>query len=118
MTRSHTAPATAAPATRSHELWFGKLLPLTAALAFLLTAYASQAFAAEPVAGQKLDSGLGDLPHYSQWADKTGKTPLRAATTGEKLDSGLGDLPHYSKWADPTGKTPMPSAPVQQASLR
>ena len=31
-----------------------------------------------PVAGQKLDSGLGDLPHYRDWADKTGKAPVRA----------------------------------------
>lgn len=31
-----------------------------------------------PVVGQKLDSGLGDLPHYRDWADKTGKAPVRA----------------------------------------
>jgi hypothetical protein len=58
------------------------------------------------VSGEKLDSGLGSLPHYSQWKDRTGKSVV--ATTqveGQKLDSGLGDLPHYSKWADPTGKT-------------
>ena len=42
--------------------------------------------AAEPsaatvqVVGEKKDSGLGDLPHYSQWADPTGKNPMRAAT--------------------------------------
>lgn len=61
-------------------------------------------------AGQKLDSGLGDLPHYSQWADPTGKTPLlRAARAGgqpvlgEKKDSGLGDLPHYSQWSQRDG---------------
>lgn len=27
-------------------------------------------------AGQKLDSGLGDLPHYRDWKDPTGKAPL------------------------------------------
>jgi hypothetical protein len=31
------------------------------------------------VAGEKLDSGLGELPHYSKWADPTGKNPLQAA---------------------------------------
>ena len=25
------------------------------------------------VVGQKIDSGLGDLPHYRLWADPTGK---------------------------------------------
>jgi len=29
-----------------------------------------------PTNGQKIDSGLGDLPHYSQWVDKTGRSPL------------------------------------------
>jgi hypothetical protein len=58
------------------------------------------------VAGEKLDSGLGELPHYSKWGTKV---------AGEKLDSGLGELPHYSKWADPTGKNPLhAAAPVQR----
>ena len=52
------------------------------------------------VAGEKVDSGLGDLPHYSKWAKPAHKV------SGEKVDSGLGDLPHYSRWADPTGKNP------------
>ena len=64
---------------------------------------------AAQVPGQKIDSGLGELPHYSQWADPTGKNPLRRSAEaprakvqvlGEKKDSGLGDLPHYSQWAD------------------
>jgi len=62
------------------------------------------------VAGQKLDSGLGELPHYSKWADPSGRMPLKPASTaviGESLDSGLGELPHYSKWKDPTGRDPM-----------
>jgi hypothetical protein len=68
---------------------------------------------AAQVPGQKIDSGLGELPHYSQWADPTGKNPLRRTASapasatpvaGEKKDSGLGDLPHYSQWADKTGR--------------
>jgi hypothetical protein len=51
----------------------------TIACAVLMAAGA--AFAAgpvsKPVAGAKIDSGLGDLlPHYSRWVDKTGKDPL------------------------------------------
>jgi hypothetical protein len=60
-----------------------------------------------PAAGQKLDSGLGDLPHYRHWTDPTGKAPMAAKVAGQKLDSGLGDLPHYRYWADPTGKAPV-----------
>jgi hypothetical protein len=68
------------------------------------------AIAAEPgkataqVPGQKLDSGLGELPHYRHWADSTGKNPVRgsvpAQVAGESKDSGLGELPHYSLWAN------------------
>jgi hypothetical protein len=76
-----------------------------------LAADASSAMAQLP--GQKIDSGLGDLPHYSQWADPTGKDPMRRVAAmpsakvhvvGEKVDSGLGDLPHYSQWADKSGR--------------
>lgn len=75
------------------------------------------ATAASPVhvSGEKVDSGLGELPEYSLWADPTGKAPLQAS--GEKVDSGLGELPHYSLWADPSGKAPMqtPSLQVSQS---
>lgn len=58
------------------------------------------------VAGQKIDSGLGALPHYSKWADASGRiAPAQVKVAGESLDSGLGELPHYSKWADPSGRT-------------
>lgn len=50
------------------------------------------------VAGQKLDSGLGELPHYSRW---------RNHVAGESMDDGLGELPHYSKWADASGRDPL-----------
>ncbi len=48
------------------------------------------------VAGQKLDSGLGDLPHYRFWTDKSGKKPTATQVAGEKLDSGLGDIAPFS----------------------
>lgn len=49
-----------------------------------------------PVAGQKLDSGLGELPHYRYWADKSGRNPTAMRVAGEKLDSGLGDIVPFS----------------------
>ena len=47
------------------------LLPLGAA------ALAGKAAPMAPtVVGEKLDSGLGELPHYREWKDKTGKDPM------------------------------------------
>ena len=43
-----------------------------------LSVAAERAAAPAPVAGEKVDSGLGDLPHYSKWADPTGKNPTQA----------------------------------------
>jgi hypothetical protein len=52
--------------------------------------------ASAAVNGQKIDSGLGELPHYRFWTDKSGKNPTSARIAGEKLDSGLGDIVPYS----------------------
>ena len=80
---------------------------LTALAAVALFSAAGPALSgAAGVAGQKLDSGLGELPHYSQWLDKSGRHPMGVHIVGESLDSGLGELPHYSRWVDPTGKAP------------
>jgi hypothetical protein len=59
------------------------------------------------VSGQKIDSGLGSLPHYSKWLDKSGRDPMSVKVVGESLDNGLGELPHYSKWLDRSGRDPM-----------
>ena len=85
------------------------LLGLAATVALCVQTFAVSAQEAPAVAaaGQKIDSGLGDLPHYRYWADPTGKTPMVAKIAGQKIDSGLGDLPHYRYWADPTGKAPV-----------
>lgn len=49
------------------------------------TAVAVEATAAPVrVTGEKVDSGLGDLPHYSQWADPTGKTVGQASVVADK----------------------------------
>ena len=92
-------------------------LPVLAALVASMCSLATAVVAAEPaaatvkVAGEKLDSGLGQLPHYSRWTDLSGKTLV-----GEKLDSGLGELPHYSQWTNATATTPMvkPAKPANR----
>ncbi len=57
------------------------------------------------VPGQKIDSGLGQLPHFRHWADRSGR--LTTVVLGESLDDGLGALPHYSQWKDPSGRDPL-----------
>lgn len=73
----------------------------------LAGAAADSAAPASSVAGQKLDSGLDDLPHYRLWADASGRAPLARRVTGESLDNGLGELPHFSQWRDPSGRNPL-----------
>lgn len=83
-------------------------LPFSLAAVFLLLAAGpAQSGPDAFVPGQKLDSGLGDLPHYTKWADPTGRQPMSYRVLGESLDNGLGELPHYSKWVDPTGRDPL-----------
>jgi hypothetical protein len=78
-----------------------------AAACFQGTAVGAQEAPKPATAGQKIDSGLGELPHYRFWTDPSGKDPMAPKVAGQKLDSGLGDLPHYRYWADPTGKQPL-----------
>jgi hypothetical protein len=79
-------------------------LALCAALCLSLPA---QAQPDRAVIGQKLDSGLGSLPHYSKWLDRSGRAPMGGRVAGESLDNGLGELPHYSKWLDRSGRDPL-----------
>lgn len=81
-----------------------------ATLTLCVTAASVAAHAGNAVPGEKLDSGLGELPHYSQWARASGRgaqAPAALAVPGESLDDGLAALPHYSLWKDPTGKDPL-----------
>ncbi len=80
-----------------HKFRIGTLAAILA-LALAPLAHAGD----KAVSGQKLDSGLGKLPHYSQWAKHPQLAKLAVAANsvaGESLDSGLGELPHYSLWA-------------------
>lgn len=83
-------------------------------LVLLTAAVSLVAATAAATEGQKLDSGLGELPHYSQWLDKSGRQPVRVA--GESLDNGLGELPPYAQWLDKTGRDPMLTRGQQLAS--
>ena len=56
-----------------------------ASLSNVATAAERAAAPANKVSGEKVDSGLGDLPHYSKWADPTGKNPTQAKASA-KLD--------------------------------
>jgi hypothetical protein len=86
-----------------------RICTLAAALALLASsaAYGANTITASElhqVPGEKLDSGLGALPHYRDWAQLPGTQelaalPVTTGVPGEKLDSGLGALPHYRDWA-------------------
>ena len=81
----------------------------------LLFAVATCALAAPSadVPGQKLDSGLGSLPHYRSWADPSGRAIAARHVAGESLDDGVGQLPPYSQWKDPSGKDPLGQQPLR-----
>jgi len=70
-------------------------LRLLAGLALGLST-AAMADGAVPTPAASIDSGLGDLPHYSQWRE-----PWLYAMPAEKVDSGLGTLPPYAEWREP-----------------
>lgn len=83
-------------------------LPMSLVLALSLwTAGAAMANGTAVVTGEKLDSGLGQLPHYSTWADRSGHAVVAVRVPGESLDQGLGELPHFSRWVDKSGADPM-----------
>lgn len=62
---------------------------LIVALAAALPLHATTASAADAkpaaahVAGQKIDNGLGELPHYRLWTDPSGKNPMGKAKVGK-----------------------------------
>ncbi|MFZ2648933.1 MAG: hypothetical protein WA210_02400 [Burkholderiaceae bacterium] len=76
------------------------LVSLAATLAGLLiashAAAVDPAFSTKQLKGQKLDSGLGSLPHYRYWADKSGKNPVQLRVAGESLDDGSGNIKPFS----------------------
>lgn len=88
------------------------------AAALILAAGPALSGPAAFVAGQKLDSGLGNLPHYSTWSDRSGRNPMGNRVVGESLDDGLGELPHYSKWVDKTGRDPLGRQGTQVAQVK
>lgn len=75
-------------------------------LAAVLAVAAAPAFAQTPAArtavGEKVDSGLGNLPPFIEWHRHPQLRRLAgravAQAEGQKLDSGLGTLPPYAQW--------------------
>jgi len=82
------------------------LAPALACLLAIAFPAAAEGPAVRHVPGEKLDSGLGELPNYREWSWYPGTSHLVRANrvAGEKLDSGLGELKHYRYWADNTGR--------------
>ena len=39
---------------------------------------------AGPMPAAKIDNGLGDLPHYRDWIDPTGRAPMAPMQTAEE----------------------------------
>ena len=92
---------------------------LVSLAAMLLIAAAPVTSASTPtLAGQKIDSGLGELPHFSTWADPSGRQATDHRVLGESQDNGLGELPHYSRWIDPTGRDPLGREVVRVSDAR
>ena len=85
---------------------------------FVTTAFVGVAMAEAQVPGQKIDNGLGELAHYSLWADGKPQAVLPKRLLGESLDSGLGELPHYTQWKDITGKDPMGRAALMATHIK
>lgn len=67
----------------------------------------ASAQSANTVVGEKLDSGLGSLPHYAKWSTPSVAKLVAGKVAGESLDNQLGELPHYRLWVDRSGKDPM-----------
>ena len=59
---------------------------IAASFASINVLAAERAAAPVQVAGEKVDSGLGDLPHYSKWADPTGKKPTQGKASAKRDD--------------------------------
>ena len=84
-------------------------LPLQATTALATDA----ASASATLSGQKIDSGLGELPHYRLWADSSGKNPMalqKAAKAVNEVKAEKAPLNADAKAAAP--------APTRVAGLK
>lgn len=88
------------------------MLAAAAALVLAMPTAQAQVARVQSLIGEKIDSGLGELPPYASWDDKTGRQPTRHRVAGESLDDGLGALPPYSQWLDRSGRDPMARAVI------
>lgn len=61
---------------RHTEVNTRKIQFVAVAALLLIAATSITSASTAPLANQKIDDGLGDLPHYSRWIDPTGRDPL------------------------------------------
>jgi hypothetical protein len=69
-----------------------RVVAATIAVIALIIAPAGIAAEAVPEPAAKVDNGLGELPHYSEW-----KEPWLYATPADSEDNGLGEMPDVSR---------------------
>ncbi len=60
-----------------------KVIALAIGVATLSACASLDAGNAQALRGVKLDSGLGDLPHYRDWIDPSGRSPMAPMQTAE-----------------------------------
>jgi hypothetical protein len=60
-----------------------KVIALAIGVATMSACASLDAGHAQAQHGMKLDSGLGELPHYRDWVDPSGRTPMAAMRTAE-----------------------------------
>ena len=75
---------------------------------------------ASVVPGAKVDSGLGNLPHYRNWVDPTGRTPM-----APMLTASISTTPRLSPAASAAGAVsrvlgagPLPASASSSARAR
>jgi hypothetical protein len=95
---------------------FRKLSILFVVLAALVACHEAELVR---VTGEKVDSGLGRLPNYSQWnSDPKLSRYVLTSVPGEKIDNGLGAMPHYSQWKDDPELSRLAAAEGGSAPIR
>jgi len=60
-----------------------KVIALAIGVATLSACASMDAGSAYTAPAAKVDSGLGDLPHYRDWIDPTGRAPMDSVVTAE-----------------------------------
>ena len=60
-----------------------KVIALAIGVASLSACASIDAGHAQATHGMKIDNGLGELPHYRDWVDPSGRAPMEPTVTAE-----------------------------------